>query len=255
MLYGFEKDISKILQFLPSRIICNSYAIAQRSKKKMGLPSKVKVVINGVDTQKFNPQASGQDSCQKIHSNGKPIVGLVSNLSKRKMPEYFIESCPDILKKHPNTKFLIVGGEFDDNDAGRIDELKLMAQTLGVSDKITFTGFRKDVADIIKTFDIGVSVTEKEACSRAILDMMASGMPVVAFDTGGNSELIEHDVTGWLVEFGDILGLVKSISNLLKDNKKKEAMGKSAREIAKTKFDIKINTKQTEIIYSELLNL
>ncbi len=255
LIFGSEMDISKIFQFLPDRIICNSHAIAKRFQRKSGLPPKIKVVKNGVDTKKFSPKYTDKVSSQDFHSNGKKIVGLVSNLGKRKMPEYFIAACPHILKEHPNTQFLVVGGEFSKNDSGRLKELKLKAESLGVSNQVVFTGYRKDVADIIKSFDIGVAVTEKEACSRAILEIMASEKPVVAFDTGGNSELIEHNVTGRLVKFGDIIGIAKSISALLKDDEKREAMGKCARQIAKTKFDIRINTQQTEDVYSDLLQL
>jgi glycosyltransferase involved in cell wall biosynthesis len=255
LIFGSEMDISKYFNILSDCIICNSKAIANRFYKKSGIPSKVRIIKNGVDTQKFSPRPATKESRKEFQFNGKKIVGLVSNLDHRKMPEYFIEACPYILKEEPNTQFLVVGGEFDENDLGRLNELKKMALSKGVDEKILFTGYREDVAEVIKYFDVGVSVTEKEACSRAILELMASGKPVVAFDTGGNSELIEHNVTGWLVEFGDIPGLAKGISDLLKDKNRKEIMGKTAREIATTKFDIKINTRQTENIYSELLKV
>ena len=73
------------LQFLPDRIICNSYAIAQRFFKKSGLPSKIRVIKNGVDTEKFNPKRTDKISRQDFQFNGGKIVGLVSNLSKRKI--------------------------------------------------------------------------------------------------------------------------------------------------------------------------
>jgi glycosyltransferase involved in cell wall biosynthesis len=255
LIFGSEKDISKNFRFLSDCIICNSYAIAKRFKGKKGLPPNVKVIWNGVDTKKFHPDTSDGKSCLKIQNNGNKVVGLISNLGKRKMPEYFIETCPYVLSEHPNTTFVIVGGEFDDDDTGRLKELRRKTDSMGISDKILFTGHRNDIADIITCFDIGVSVTEKEACSRAILELMASGKPVVAFDTGGNSELIENDVSGKLLKFGDIVGLAKSISNILKDNERKDKMGKNARKLAKSNFDIKINTQKIEAIYLELAKL
>jgi glycosyltransferase involved in cell wall biosynthesis len=150
---------------------------------------------------------------------------------------------------------LIVGGEFGDSGLGRKKELEGKAKMLGLKKHVTFTGFLSNIADIIQIFDVGVNVTEREACSRAILEIMATGKPVVAFDTGGNSELIKNDVTGKLVKFGDIVGLADSISDLLKDDEKKKKMGKFARKIIKTKFNVKMNTDQTENIYFELLKL
>ncbi len=253
LVYGSEMDISKKLLFLPDKVICNSRAVAERFKKKEDIPSKVKVVLNGVDIKKFSPKYANLRLVQRYNLNGKKVVGIVSNLNRRKKVEYFIEACPLILKNYSNTHFLIVGGEFGDTDIGRKKELEERVKILGLENYVTFTGFLSNIDDIIRIFDIGVNVTEKEACSRAILEIMASGKPVVAFDTGGNSEIVEHNVTGRLVKFRDIPHLAKSISDLLKDNEKREAMGKYARKIAKTKFDIKINTKQTEEIYSELV--
>lgn len=252
LIYGSEKDISKIFQFLPDCIICNSAAVAQRFQRKSGLPLKIKIIKNGVDTANFRPQFMDRACPQGFQLKAERIVGLVSNLNKRKMPEYFIAACPHILKEYPDTKFLIVGGEFSKNDNGRIDELKSNAKALGIDGNIFFTGFRNDVANIIQSFDVGVAVTEKEACSRAILEMMACGKPVVAFDTGGNSELIEDSFSGKLVKFGDIRGLARNICDLLKNDEKRKVMGEYARNLVRTKFDIKNSTRITETLYTEL---
>ena len=102
-------------------------------------------------------------------------------------------------------------------------------------------------------FDIGVAVTEREACSRAILEMMASGKPVVAFDTGGNAELIEHGVTGILVKFGDKKTFTRSVVDLLEDEEKRRKMSIQARRRAEEHFDVRINAQKTQEIYSELI--
>lgn len=252
MIFGDERDISKILLFLPEVIICNSKAVASRFKKRGKLPSKVKTIINGVDTQKFRPGEINSEIIDKYGLHGNKVVGLLSNLGNRKQPEYFIKACPHILKEQPQTMFLIVGGEFDKQDKGRRHKLELMAMDLGVSKHVIFTGYLPEVEEIIRVFDIGVAVTEKEACSRALLEMMSSGKPVVAFDTGGNPELIKHNETGILINTGNVQKLSGEIINLLKDDIERELMGKRARERVKRDFKITFNTAQTTEIYSIL---
>ena len=87
LIFGNERDISKIFCFLPDRIICNSDAIAKRFQKKDGFSSKIRVIKNGVDTVKFSPVHRNRVTIDGFHYNGGKIVGLISNLGKRKMPE------------------------------------------------------------------------------------------------------------------------------------------------------------------------
>jgi len=140
-----------------------------------------------------------------------------------------------------------------EGDKGRREELEDKARSLGVENHVIFTGFLPNVCDLIRVFDVGVAVTEKEACSRAILEMMASGKAVVAFDTGGNPELMENGITGILVRFGDIKGLAFSIADLLENDEKRREMGILARARAETYFDVRINARKTQAIYSELI--
>jgi len=253
IIFGNETDITRRFLFLPDRVICNSYAVAERFRKKKGISSKVKVVINGVDLKKFIPEIANPEILQKYNINGRKVVGLISNLGKRKRPEYLLDSCPHILKRCPNAIFLIVGGEFSEEDKGRKNELEEKATSLGVENQVIFTGFLSNISDIIQVFDIGVAVTEKEACSRAILEIMACGKPVVAFNTGGNSELVEDGITGTLVNFGDIEGFATSVVELLEDDERRKKMGRNARDRVEKLFDVKINAEKIEKIYSQLI--
>ena len=253
MIFGMEKDISSKFICLPDSIICNSMAIAERFRTKKGIPSKISVIMNGVDTAKFCPGEVSPALSQKYNLNGKKVVGLISNYSARKNPEYFLDACPLILKQVPDTTFIVVGDEFTKEDRGRRDELLRKVKSLNIEDQVIFTGFVSDVSEIIKAFDLGVAVTEKEACSRAILEIMASGKPVVAFNTGGNPELIEHDITGTLLNFGDTEGLAKSIVELLDNEKKRKKMGLCAANRIRQFFDVRLNAERTTELYLHLL--
>ena len=169
------------------------------------------------------------------------------------MPEYLLDACPYILERCPNTVFFIVGGEFGKEDRGRKQELEEKAKKSGIGGSVIFTGFLSDVTDVIQAFDVGVAVTEKEACSRAILEMMACGKPVVAFNTGGNPELIDDGVTGTLVDFGDIESFATAVSDILENDEKRERMGMQARQRAEKCFDVRTNARKTQAIYSKLM--
>ncbi len=249
-----EKDISRRYSFLPNSIICNSNAVAERFATKKGKPSKVSVITNGIDTKHFFPGNPLKELKEKINPKDLPVVGLISNLGKRKMPEYFLYTAGHILKTLPKVLFLIVGGEFSEKDKGRQKELENMAQKSGIDEHVLFTGFVQNVIDYIRLFDIGAAVTEKEACSRAILEMMACGKPIVGFGTGGNPELIEDGVSGELVEFGNIPALAEAIAGLLNDDAKRKAMGAMARLRTERFFDVRVNAQKTQEIYQKLIS-
>jgi glycosyltransferase involved in cell wall biosynthesis len=173
LIFGHEKDISRMLFFLPDRIICNSQAVAERFRRAGKIPAKVSVVINGIDLARFRPKKATRAIVERYTIKGNKVVGLVSNVSRRKMPEYLLDAAPAILEGCPHTLFFVVGGELGEEDRGRMDELAEKARKIGVADHVVFTGFLSNVYDIIQVFDIGLAVTENEACSRAILEMMA----------------------------------------------------------------------------------
>jgi glycosyltransferase involved in cell wall biosynthesis len=253
LIFGNEKDISRMLAFLPDRIVCNSHAIAKRFLRSEKLPDRVAVVINGVNLNNFRPRDARRQIVDRYRLDEKKVVGLVSNLGERKMPEYFIQACPYVAERFPDCRFLIVGGEFGDEDAGRTQALIEMTSKLNIQDRVVFTGFVSNVDEVVSAFDIGVAVTEKEACSRAILEMMACGKPVVCFDTGGNAELVRDGVTGVLVPFGNIKGLAEAVVDLLANDDKRNEMGRNARRSAERDFDVKKNAAKIQRIYTSLV--
>ena len=113
---GGEEDISKKFLFLPDRVICNSRAVAGRFERGGKLPEKVRVILNGVDLEKFRVQGS--------EFREHMIVGIVSNLTKRKRVEFFLEAASKISVKTDNVSFLVVGGEFGNENSGRMEKLK-----------------------------------------------------------------------------------------------------------------------------------
>jgi glycosyltransferase involved in cell wall biosynthesis len=251
LIFGDEFDVSKWLSFLPHHIICNSNAIADRFTNHRRCGAKIDVILNGADLYDFKPGPAPDDLFRRFKPNGGKIVGLISGLSRRKMPEYFIKAGAEIVQAHPGVTLLVVGGETAEEDHGRRDGLQQFSRRLGIEKNIVFTGFVENVADMIRLFDVGVAVTEKEACSRAIIEMMASGIPVVAYKTGGNTELVEDRRTGILVGFGDIHGLADAVIGLLENETARKVLGVNARARAEKVFDIKRNVRMTEAVYND----
>ncbi len=245
-----EVDTTRKLLFLPDAVICNSKAVADRLGT---LPSKVKVILNGVDLNKFVPMAAVSDLKKKYGGEHKQIVGIVTNLTVRRRVEYFIEAAKIIHAQDPNIIFLIVGGEFEEVSQGRLKQLELLSQTLGLEDCLFFIGRQDDVRPWISIFDLSVHVTSLDACSRSILEAMAMKRAIVAMNDGGNPELIENNQSGILVEPFDQKAFVNAVLSLLGDKEKRERLGNAARVRVQEHFDVKQNAQETQELYLQLL--
>lgn len=254
LIYGKEKDLGRRFFFLPERIICNSVAVAERFRSANGIPDKVRVILNGVDLDRFHPRIEGEQIKREFNiKKNRKVVGMVANLGQRKNPKYFINAIAKIIQQFPDVIFMLVGEEYSRESGEYKEELEKMLEGLGLKEQVIFTGFRDDIPQVLASFDVFVLTTILEACSRAILEAMAMAKPIVALDSGGNPELIENGVTGILTEPEDINNFAKAIEDLLTDDKKRIEMGRKARAGAERLFDVKRNARETECIYLELV--
>ncbi len=247
-----EADITKMFLFLPHAVICNSQAVARRFGE---LPVKVKVILNGVDLDKFSPMAANTELKKKYGCEHKRIAGIVTNLTSRRRVEYFIEAAALIKAQEPDVSFFVVGGEFEEASKGRLKELKAKALKLGLQGSLFFMGRQDDVRPWMAIFDLSCHVTSQDACSRSVLEAMGMNCAIVAMNDGGNPELIENDQSGILVAPFDQNAFVNAVLSLLRDDEKRTALGKAARLRAQQYFDVKHNAQETQELYFQLIRM
>ena len=252
LIYDDKLDVTRKFLYLPQNIICNSFAIAERFKIQGIIPDKVKVIYNGVDLDKYKMGIISETLMEKLVLNGRKVVGVVTNLSKRKRVEFFLRAAVQVRKEYSNVVFVVVGGSFPRNEY-RMMELKELVFFLGIDKDVVFTGFQDDICGLISRFDISVNVTDKEACSRAIIESMACGKAVVAMNDGGSPELIQSGFNGILTDPLSISDFSNTVIALLKDDDRRISLGANARKTVENKFDVKKNAQKTQALYLSLI--
>ncbi|MBU1726282.1 MAG: glycosyltransferase [Candidatus Omnitrophica bacterium] len=239
------------ISFLADKIICNSQAIARRFQDKSGnLPEKVAVVYNGVDLSRFNPCLSAKTLRQEFNiSDSDIVIGIASRFGKDKGHEVFLRAA----RLLGNYKFLIVGDAVFKQDKWREAHLRKMAQYLGMSDKIIFSGPRKDMPEVYAAMDIFVLASEAEPCGRVLIEAMSCAKPVVATNSGGTPEIVQDGKSGILFKPKDARSLANAIEKLAANESLRRQMGEQGRKIAEENFSIALNVLKIEEIYKCLI--
>jgi teichuronic acid biosynthesis glycosyltransferase TuaC len=198
-----------------SRVFSVSDSLRQAAISHGAEPSKIQVVGNGVDISKFS-QVDRQSARAKLGlmPNAKVIV-TVGGLVERKGFHRVIAALPEILKKFPDTVYLIIGGASAEGDW--TSKLQQLVAENGLGHAVKFLGLvaPEHLSIPLSAADVFVLSTRNEGWANVLLEAMACGLPVVATDVGGNSEVVCRSELGKIVPFDDHAALVDAIEQSL----------------------------------------
>ena len=239
---------NKITGILSSKIISVSDSEKQRLVKNDGVePSKIITIHNGIDYEKYHVAPRSDIKTQLGIPKESQVVGIVAAIIEIKNHELFLLTAREILKQNTTVKFLIVG------DGDRRAAIEKLASELKIHDDVIFTGFRNDVADIISIMDVGILTSHSEGIPVTLLEYMSSSKPVVCTDVGGISELVEDNVSGFLVPPNDYQAFATKIYRLLTDEELARKMGASAYERVRENFSEGIMMEKIKRVYDDIL--
>ena len=251
-----ENKVLKISTLFIARyadiLVANSHVgLANRFSK---LKLNYRVVYNGIDLNRFkNNQAETRQIKEQLKvSKFKNIVGMVASLSHRKDHETLLKAIPRVIEAFPESCFLLIG------DGKERTKLERLASKMGLDHAVSFLGYRNDVDKLIKVLDVAVLQTNTdiimEGMSNSLLEMMASGIPVVASRGGGTDELIENNVNGLLVAPKTPDETARAIIYLLSNKEEAARLTANAKTHVHSNFSIQKCLSEYEKIYKEISN-
>lgn len=202
------------------------------------IDDKIAVICNGVDVRRYrrpvDRAALRRQLCLPADAH---LMALVGTLKRQKGHQYLIDALPEVLPIFPELHVLFVG----DGELGI--ELRAQARSAGVDKHVHFLGSRSDVPAILAASDSSVLPSLWEGLPMALIEAMASGLPIVATDVSGTKQVMILGETGLLVAPGDVGALILAIVALLSDPARACAMGAAARSRVESAFSAK---KQAE---------
>ena len=210
---------------------------------------KITVICNGVDTKRYDHA----DDKTLIHSQlgleaDVLIIAMVGTLKKVKGHCYMIEAMASIVPQYPELHLLLIG------DGELREELQAQTSRLNLDRHVHFLGNRHDVPNLLAASDIFVLPSLWEGLSMALLEAMASSLPIVASEVSGTVQAIIPYETGLLVPPGDVQKLAEAIRQLLSDPGRAKAMGIAARRRVEAEFSAQRQVGEHIALFHRLLN-
>lgn len=175
-----------------------------------------------------------------------PVIGSVAHFRREKGHRYLIAAAKLLQPNLPGFRLVLVGGGPEEAS------LRAAVRAGGLDQQVIFAGERQDVAHIVSCFDVFVLASLHEGLPVALLEAMASGVPAVVTDAGGNAEVVQHGRQGLVVATHDPVSLAAAIFELLSDPGRRGQMGSAGQRRA-AEFDLSRSVSALTTIYREVL--
>ena len=194
----------------------------------IGVPrSRIRVIVNGVDLEEFTPgENSGVARCRDRQKLGLPEnVTLALFAGDIRTPRKNLDTVLHALVKVPDLHLAVVG-----HIEG--SPFPQLAASLGLSKRVHFVGYRRDIAEIMRSVDLFVFPSRYEACTLVLLEALSSGLPVITATATGGAELVTPECGIVLPDSDDIDALALALMSLVSVDALMQQMGQAARSVA-----------------------
>jgi len=242
----------QLLRRLHAPLISNYVAVSRDLERylvdRVGIRSaRVNQIYNGVDTQRFRPDFEARPG--RSPTDGLFVIGTVGRLQLVKDQQTLLRGFARMIEDEPGmrefARLVIVG------DGPLAMQLRELAESLGIAAITSFVGARDDIEKQLRSFDLFVLCSLNEGISNTILEAMATGLPVVASDVGGNPELL--GTCGTLVKPGDVSQLSQALSDYAKNPAAARAVGDTVRTRAERLFSLDTMVARYNELYQRIL--
>jgi glycosyltransferase involved in cell wall biosynthesis len=240
MRFFVEKYVSQMTSY---QLISCSYSGRKIYLEHGFQRNKVHVIPNGIDYTKFSKGRPGKLRKQ-YNLSDSIIIGTVGRLTEVKNQSFLIRITKKLVDRGYDMKLVIVG------DGDQKKKLQRTAMKFDITDRVIFTGNRTDVPDLLSDMDLFVFSSVSEGWPNAIGEAMSAGLPVVTFNVGDVSYIINNDVNGLIAK--NDLDFQKKLEYILRNKQRSMLIGKRAKKTIKENFSIKKMIEEYQNFYLNL---
>jgi glycosyltransferase involved in cell wall biosynthesis len=213
-------------------------------------PELVSKVVTALDLIRFDPHKGYKDMRPVFGiPASSPVVGIVARFQQYRRTDILLEAVAHLIKSIPEVRLLLVG-----HSSQMQESVIEPMERLGIASHVVLAGYRiDDYRDILACMDVFCLLTPgSDGTARALREAMAMGKPAVVTPKGMLPEIIQNGVTGFVVQ-EDPEALYHALLTLVKDEKLRNAMGRTAYEMAHREFRLERQAEQVEAFYQKIL--
>lgn len=195
-------------------------------------PQRIVKIANGIDISRVDPADVFRVRAELGVSDGDVLLLSVGRLMYQKGHTILLKALPAVLAEFPKIQAVIAGG------GPLLAELRAEAGQLNISGQVKFLGMRDDIPTLLSSADIFLFPSRFEGMPNSVLEAMGYGLPVIATDVQGVSELIRNGENGIIVPVNDPSAISRAILYLLKNPEARLRLGRAAQETIKNEYTL-----------------
>ncbi|MFP4475049.1 MAG: glycosyltransferase family 4 protein [Desulfatibacillaceae bacterium] len=241
-----ERRIKRHLLSRAAVITASSRFLAGQTARYAPPRADVRTLYWGVDLQDFQPAGEREED------GGTVKIGFCKRLHHLAAPDVMLDAFSRALEKADVALELHMAG-----DGPMASELRDRAEALGLGESVRWRGWisgNRSLARFFREMDVFCMPSRRESLGVAAIEAMACGIPVVSTYVGGIPEVVEHGVSGILVDSGDVEALSDALVRLAEDPDARLQMGRAGRRVAEKRFDWQHSVRNMIAIYEEILS-
>ena len=255
VLRGFKNFLKKKFLRKTNEVIAVSESNRQFLLKSYPfLKERITTIHNGIDIKTiqkellhFTNQEKKRIRHELFQSKNGQIILSIAALHPRKGLKYLLKAFAEVVHNFKDLKLVIVG------EGPEQKELEKLSKNLGIDNKVVLLGYQQIISQLLKSSDLFVLPSIKEAFGLVLLEAMAVGVPIVATEVGGIPEIIQNHKNGELVEAANSKDLAEKIQELLKNTALREKLAFIGLHEVK-KFSVEQMAKKTQEVYDKVLH-
>ncbi|PJN89261.1 glycosyltransferase family 4 protein [Bacillus sp. mrc49] len=229
--------IEKVLSFLSKKIIHVSFSEEKKALDYNVVKKEKSIVIyNGINAISFS---------KKLDDNPKKVIGTIARMDAQKNPQKFIDIAEEMCYVDDNVEFWYIGsGEY-------FESINKKIKSQGLENRIRLLGFKPNATEFLSNFDVFLSTSLYEGMPYALIESMSVGIPVVASNVTGNSEIVINGYNGFTFELNDRKEAVDKINRLINDESLRKETSEHSVSEYKKKYSLESMIYQYEELYDK----
>lgn len=217
-----------------------------------GRPQHAIEIPSMVDLDEFDPSHRSSVRAELGMDADTPVVAWVGRLDRKKRVEDFLRAGALVRRTHPRARLLVIGGP-DAFMPEYADELRNLAEGLGMSSAVSFLGDRPDVPRLLTGVDVLAWLSRGEGMPHVIAEAGAACLPVVATRDNGSEQQIQDGVSGLFVPHEDPPAVAAAIDHLLRDAALRHRLGRALRQHVEREYAASVVARRWEALFDEIL--